>query len=146
MMKLSTKGRYATRIMLYLAVHSGGVPSRKQEIAESESISADYVEQILIRLKAAGLVVSHRGAKGGFALARPAGDVTVADILLATEGPMTMVPCAAEGCLRATGCVTREIWQEAQDALECMFRGKTLASLVRREREIRGAATITYSI
>ena len=146
MMKFSTRGRYAARIMLYLAVHRAEGSLRKQAIAEAESISPDYVEQILIRLKAAGLVVSQRGAKGGFALARAADDITVADILLATEGPFAIVPCQDEGCRQTSGCVTREIWQEAQQALESVFGAKTLGAMVRRASEIRGAPAIAYSI
>jgi Rrf2 family transcriptional regulator, iron-sulfur cluster assembly transcription factor len=145
-MRLSTKGRYAARIMLFLALHQDEGSSRKQAIAAAESISADYVEQILIRLKAAGLVVSRRGAKGGFALARPADTITLADILRATEGPLAVVPCAEAGCQQVAGCVTREIWREAQRALEDLFEGKTLNAMERRAREIRGTPSIAYSI
>jgi len=99
MMKLSTKGRYATRIMVYLAMQNSDSPCRKQDIAEAESISADYVEQILIRLKAAGLVTSHRGAHGGFSLTRPPSEVTVEAVLQATEGPLLLVACTDEGVI-----------------------------------------------
>ena len=93
-MKLSTKGRYATRIMLYLAIYSGQNPVRKHEIAAQEKISPDYVEQILMMLRGAGLVKSHRGAKGGFSLSRAAEAITMADILAATEGPLQIAPCS----------------------------------------------------
>ncbi len=146
MMKLSTKGRYATRILLYLAMHEGEGPARKQAIADAESISADYVEQILIRLKSAGLVLSHRGARGGFSLARPAGDITVADILQATEGPMILVPCEDEGCSRNSVCVTREIWRDVEAAIQSVFGTRTLESLVRRARELRGSRAASYAI
>ena len=70
MLRLSTKGRYATRIMVYLALCNPDEPARKQEIAEAEGIPADYVEQILTKLRTAGLVKSRRGAGGGFQLRR----------------------------------------------------------------------------
>jgi len=146
MMKLSTKGRYATRIMVYLAMQQQGVPCRKQEIAEAEGISADYVEQILIRLKAAGLVSSHRGARGGFSLTRPPADVTVEEVLQATEGPVTLVACTEEGCERETICVTRNIWRAAEVALSEVFSGTVIAELAKEAYEMQESKSITYDI
>jgi Rrf2 family protein len=146
MMKLSTKGRYATRIMVYLAMQEQGVPCRKQEIAEAEEISADYVEQILIRLKAAGLVTSHRGARGGFSLTRPPAEVTVEEVLQATEGPVTLVACGDEGCTRETICVTRKIWRAAEAALSDVFSGTVIAELAESAQEMQESKSITYDI
>lgn len=146
MMKLSTKGRYATRIMVYLAMQQQGVPCRKQEIAEAEGISADYVEQILIRLKAAGLVTSHRGARGGFSLTRPPAEVTVEEVLQATEGPVMLVACRDEGCQRETICVTRNIWRAAEAALSEVFSGTVIAELAKQAHEMQESKSLTYDI
>jgi Rrf2 family transcriptional regulator, iron-sulfur cluster assembly transcription factor len=146
MMKLSTKGRYATRIMVYLSMQNSQVPCRKQEIADAESISADYVEQILIRLKAAGLVLSHRGARGGFSLARPPSEVTVAEVLAATEGPLSLVACSDEGCERETICVTQRIWRAAEEALSKVFSGTVISELAESAAELAKSKSITYDI
>ncbi len=143
-MKLSTKGRYATRIMVCLAMKDSTIPRRKQEIAESEGISADYVEQILIRLKAGGLVVSHRGARGGFTLARDPRKITVTDVLQASEGPLSLVPCSQENCERETACVTHAIWRNAEVALSAVFDGNTIADLAEKALGMR--KSISYAI
>ena len=143
-MKLSTKGRYATRIMVCLAMQDSTVPRRKQEIAESEGISADYVEQILIRLKAGGLVVSHRGARGGFTIAREPEKITVADVLQASEGPLSLVPSCKEPCSRETACVTQEIWRSAEAALLNVFSAHTIADLAEQARGMN--ETLSYEI
>ncbi|MBT3193919.1 MAG: Rrf2 family transcriptional regulator [Verrucomicrobia bacterium] len=146
MMKLSTRGRYAMRIMVYLAMQNSDVPCRKQEVADAESISADYVEQILIRLKAAGLVTSHRGARGGFSLTQAPGAVTVADVLAATEGPLSLVSCSDEACQRETVCVTQHIWRAAENALSEVFSGTTIADLAESAAELAKSKSITYDI
>lgn len=118
MLRISTKGRYAARILVYLALHEDSAPSPKQEIADAEGISADYVEQILTKLRSGGLVRSHRGARGGFSLARAPGAITMADVLAASEGPIELVPCEGEECPRTSMCVTRMVWHEASRALD----------------------------
>ncbi len=143
-MKLSTKGRYATRIMVCLAMHDPNIPRRKQEIAESEGISADYVEQILIRLKAGGLVLSHRGARGGFTLAKEPKMITVADVLRASEGPLSLVSCSQDKCERETACVTQEVWRSAEKALSEVFEGVTILDLADKALGMR--KSISYAI
>ena len=136
MLSLSTKGRYATRIMVRLALTSGSHPTRIQSLADAEGISRDYVEQILGQLKAGGLVQSHRGAHGGFRLTRAPDEITVTDVLDATEGPIALVPCvgenrngAAQSCDRVALCVTRPLWQRAGKALVEIFDATTVADL-----------------
>lgn len=146
MMRLSTKGRYATRIMVYLATFQSEEPCRKQDIAEAEGVSADYVEQILIRLKAAGLVRSHRGARGGFSLACSADAVTVKHVLQATEGALTLVACEDEHCDRESICVTRHIWREAEQALSAVFSSKTIGDLAQEALKLQESKSLTYSI
>ena len=146
MLRISTKGRYATRIMVSLALKAVTRPARKQAVAEAEEISVDYVEQILLKLKTAGLVRSHRGAKGGFSLARDAASITVADVLEATEGPLSLVPCLHEKCSRGPTCVTQPLWRTASDALETIFSGTTIAELAEQAKQIQLPSTWIYEI
>ena len=139
MLRISTKGRYATRIMTYLAGRGTPVPARKQDIAESEGLSADYVEQILIKLKSGGLVRSHRGTRGGFSLVRDPRSITVADVLHAMEGPIELVPCEQERCIRVSKCVSRCVWEQASAALEKVFSGVTVAEMAAKAGKLRAA-------
>jgi len=146
MLKISTKGRYATRIMVYLALRDGDGPARKREIAESEGIADDYVEQLLSRLRTAGLVKSRRGAQGGFLLGRDPGEITVYDVLACTEGTVSLVACIEEGCDRAPNCVTRPVWQEANDALLAIFSRETIAGLARQANQIKEPGLLYFDI
>lgn len=148
MLKFSTRGRYAVRIMTYLALHSGdALPARKKLVATSENISANYVEQILIRLKARGLVQSFRGrGSGGFLLGRPAEDITVADVLEATEGPMALAPCTASACRRSSRCAARGLWCKAQAALTDVFRHTTIAELAAEARHLEATRAPNFQI
>jgi len=146
MLNLSTKGRYATRIMVFLAQRMEGAPARKQEIAEAEEISIDYVEQILIRLKIAGLVKSHRGVKGGFTLAGDPNRITVADVLDATEGSTDLVPCLKGHCHREPHCVTRPVWQQANAAMIQTFAAHTIGELARQAIAIERRDSVHYDI
>jgi Rrf2 family protein len=146
MLKISTKGRYATRIMVYLALRNGEGPARKREIAEAEGIADDYVEQLLSRLRTAGLVISRRGAQGGFLLSRDPGEITVADVIACTEGTVSLVSCIEEGCDRASKCVTRPLWQEANDALLAIFSRETIAGLARQASRIKEPGQHSFDI
>ena len=128
-MKLSTKGRYATRILLCISRLQGDQPVPKKKIAEQEGISTDYIEQIIVPLKNAGLVNSVRGLRGGFRLAKDPGDITVYDILAASEGDINLVGCLAEGCSRSDTCVVQRVWQGASDELRSYFSKITLREL-----------------
>lgn len=146
MLNLSSKGRYATRIMVYLALRREGGPAKKSEIGRAEEISEDYVEQILIKLKSAGLVASHRGAGGGFSLARDPRRISVADVLAATEGPPDLAPCLKDRCRRRTYCVTRRVWEEAGAALQRIFAGTTIADLAEQAGKLRQSNSAMYEI
>jgi Rrf2 family protein len=128
-MKLSTKGRYATRILLCIARLQGDFPVPKKKIAEQEGISTDYIEQIIVPLKNAGLVNSVRGLRGGFRLARNMSDITVYDVLSASEGDINLVGCLAEGCSKSDSCVVQRVWQGASDKLRDYFSEITLQEL-----------------
>lgn len=131
MMSISTRGRYAARIMALLASeqHQGRV--NKYHIAAAEAISPGYVQQILMVLRTAGLVNSHRGRGGGFTLARPAEKISIADILHAVEGDVTPAPCRGGiHCDRARDCPTRPVWEKATRLLDELFSSTSLADLV----------------
>ena len=129
MIKLSTKVRYATRIAVYLAMRDEKQPARKQEIAEAEDISPDYVEQILIKLKTLGLVRSHRGTKGGFVLARDPYKISVADVIRSVDGQIAIAPCTNERCNRIPFCPTRPVWEKANESLVKIFEEAMIGEL-----------------
>lgn len=128
-MKLSTKGRYATRILLCISRLQGDLPVPKKKIAEQEGISTDYIEQIIVPLKNAGLVNSVRGLRGGFRLAKELAEITVYDVLAASEGNINLVGCLAEGCSRSDKCVVQRVWQGASEVLKEYFSKITLKEL-----------------
>ena len=146
MMELSTKGRYAARMMVQLAVHHGADPMPKKELAAEEEISADYAEQILMKLKSAGLVVSHRGVHGGFTLGRKPPDITLKDILEATEGRIGLAPCRQSDCTRAADCVLRTVWSDLGDTIEKALDDASLDKLARQARRNQAAAPLSYNI
>ncbi len=143
MMALSTKGRYAARIMVYLAMHEGTGPVTKYQIAESEELSPDYIEQIMVRLKSAGLVMSHRGRKGGFSIGQDPKHVTLGDVLAAVEGPIRPVPCIDTYCKRQASCPTRPVWEKAVAVLENLFGRTTIAQMA---EQTQAQESISYSI
>ena len=147
-MKMSTKGRYASRIMLFIAMHETDKPIKKQDIAISENISQDYVEQILMMLRSADLVHSYRGAKGGFMIARSPEKISLNDIICSTEGPLKIVPCEGgkENCNRAILCAMKPIWTKANDVLTDFFSSITLDKLVTEAKEMVDSHIHMYEI
>lgn len=131
MMKISTRGRYATRIMALLAADATQPSLTKYQIAESEAISPAYVQQLMVRLRAAWLVTSYRGRAGGFGIARPADTITVADILAAVEGDVLPIPCRGEAhCDRVAHCPSRPVWEKAAGLLHDLFADITVADML----------------
>ena len=145
-MKLSTRCRYATRILTRMAMDGSGGPVNVPHIAGAEAISPHYVEQILTRLKAAGLVHSHRGVGGGFSLARDAGSITVADVMEAADGPVALVPCLRGDCRRSTACAARNVWRRAEEALDGTLRGTTIGDLAEEARRLESGRSLTFEI
>ena len=146
MMRLSTRQRYATRILVYLARHGDAAPARKNAIAKAEAIPADYVEQICMRLKSAGLIASYRGKNGGFALAREPAAITVADGLAAVDGKLTLAPCVGQACARAGACPTRALWQRANAALQGVLEGTTIRELADEAATMAARQTHSFEI
>ena len=136
-MKLSTRGQYATRAMLQLALNSGGLPLPIREIAVLEGISEQYLEQIFRDLKKAGLVESVRGAHGGYLLRYSNEKISVGDIIRAVEGPIAPVSCLAsnEACGRSGQCVTRKVWSKLHDSMLNVLNETTLADMVEMANE-----------
>jgi Rrf2 family protein len=118
-------------MVVLLAATGPGASMTKAEIAAAEGISPGYVQQIMMALRLAGIVNSHRGREGGFTLSRPPELITVADVLRAAEGELMPAPCQAQGhCERAEECPTRPVWEEAAALLNDLFSRTTIASLV----------------
>ena len=142
-MLISTKGRYALRLMLDLAIHSEGSAVPLRDVAQRQEISDKYLEQIVTQLSRAGLVRSVRGAGGGYLLTRTPEGYTVGEILRVLEGSLAPVSCAdGVGCCeRADRCVTVEVWREIQAAVDGVVDHLTLADLVRRYHEKCGGRT-----
>lgn len=131
-MKVSTKGRYALRLMLDLAENSNGRPVRLKDIASRQEISEKYMEQIVSTLNKAGLVASVRGPQGGYILLREPKDYTVGEILRLTEGSISPVDCILhEGkvCKRTDICATKILWQKLDDAISGVIDNVTLQDL-----------------
>ena len=133
-MKISTKGRYALRLMLDIALTGGEAPVSLRDVAQRQDISDKYLEQIITPLGRAGLVRSVRGAGGGYLLTRPPEEYTVGEILRLLEGSLVPVICAEAKscCCRAEQCVTQEIWEEIAAAVSAVVDHTTLADLVER--------------
>ncbi len=135
-MKISTKGRYALRLMLDLAVHGtdGYIPLK--EIASRQGISDKYLEQIITQLNRVGYVKSVRGAQGGYRLAHPPADYTVGMILRLMEGSLAPVDCLEDGrvCDRAEDCVTVEVWRQLKEAVDQVVDNITLQDLLERQQ------------
>ena len=136
-MKISTKGRYALRLMLDLAIQPGDSAVPLRDVAERQELSDKYLEQIVTQLARGGLVRSVRGAGGGYLLTRTPEEYTVGEILRQLEGNLAPVSCVSGGscCGRADRCVTLEVWQQIQDAVDGVVDNITLADLVKRYHE-----------
>jgi Rrf2 family protein len=134
--KLSTRGRYGVRALLELATGYKGGPIPINKLAERQEISAKYLEQLLIPLKAAGLVSSVRGARGGYVLARDPAQVSLYDIVSVLEGPVVVVDCVEnpDFCDRVGGCVVHLLWDEMSSLMRNFLVGITLANLVERSK------------
>lgn len=139
-MKISTKGRYALRLMLDLALNNNGEPVRIKDIAMRQEISDKYLEQIISNLNKAGYVKSIRGPQGGYKLAKAPEQYTVGMILRLTEGSLAPVACLEDEvneCTRQEQCVTLQLWQKLDEAIKGVVDHVTLADLVEWEQEKR---------
>lgn len=137
-MKISTKGRYALRLMIDLAMNGTDSFVPIKSVAQRQEISEKYLEQIITQLSRAKLVKSARGAQGGYKLVKAPEEYTAGEILRAVEGSLAPVACLEPGhtiCDRAAHCVTLDLWKEIQDAIDNIVDKTTLADLVEKQKE-----------
>jgi len=135
-MRLSTRGRYGTRILLDLAFHGGMEPVPLKDIAQRQQISLQYLEHLITPLIAGGLVRSTRGARGGVSLTKPAEEIRLSEVIQLLEGSVAPVGCADDprACSRSELCVTRDIWVELKKAINGVLQSTTLHDLVERQK------------
>ena len=136
-MIVSTKGRYALRVMVYLAQHGEEDYIPLKEIAETEGISQKYLESIMTTLSKAGFVDAVHGKGGGYRLNRSPEGYTVGGILKLTEGSLATVSCTSQGpaaCSRSTCCQTLPMWERLDKMVDDFFEGITLADLLHESK------------
>ena len=130
-MRLSTKGRYAVTALIDLALHDKEGPVALTDIAESQRISVSYLEQLFARLRKNELVEGMRGPGGGYRLAHPAEDITIAQIIAAVDEQIDMTRCAGrEDCQDGEKCLTHELWVDLSKQLYEFLEGINLAQIV----------------
>ena len=149
-MKISTRGRYALRIMLDIAVNGGEDPVSFRDVSQRQGISVKYMEQIGSILTRGGFLRSVRGAQGGYYLVGKPSDITVGDILRVTEGQFYLTPCtdANSSCDRTSECMTYPLWDELNKAILGVVDNTTLQDLIdeNTKRKIITIDGLDYSI
>jgi Rrf2 family iron-sulfur cluster assembly transcriptional regulator len=140
-MQLSTRGRYAVMAMAELAGRSGARAVPLASISESQQISRPYLEQLFSRLRRQGLVTSVRGPGGGYRLAKPASELSVADVVTAVDEPLRATRCAGHGpgCMKGGArCLTHDLWEETGRQIHAYLAGVSLADVL--AGRLRGGA------
>jgi Rrf2 family iron-sulfur cluster assembly transcriptional regulator len=143
-MRLTTKGRFAVTAMIDLALRENEGPVTLAGIAERQSISLSYLEQLFGKLRRHKLVASVRGPGGGYTLALGSDEVTVADIIVAVDEPLDATQCGGKGNCHDEQhvCMTHELWTELNRHMFAFLDSVTLASLVERQRKAGGKLTV----
>ncbi|QJA05405.1 Rrf2 family transcriptional regulator [Thermosulfurimonas marina] len=136
-MRITTRSRYATRMLVELALHHDLGPVQLGEIAKKQKLSVKYLEQLIIPLKKAGLIKSHRGAKGGYFLARPPEEITVWEVVSLLEGDEAVTPCVSypDLCEMSPVCPTRDVWDLLTEVIRDTLSRITIADLARKYQE-----------
>lgn len=154
-MKLSTRGDYAVRALLELATEVDLEWVALAELAERTGISPKYLEQILMRLRTARVVKAKRGARGGYAFARPPAEVTIGEVVRAMDGPLAPslcasqtahAPCPVYRCPSEEACVLRGLWVEVRDAISQVVDSTTFGDLAERRRQQSDGKRAMYHI
>jgi Rrf2 family iron-sulfur cluster assembly transcriptional regulator len=145
--KVSTRGDYASRALLSLALHAEREgPTSVRDIAERTGLPQPYLEQILLALKGAGLVRSKRGVGGGYVLARPPAEITLGEIVSAVDGPIVVgdfgLPHENGACDHEGQCVLLDVWADVGDHLRSYLDSYTLADCVARANNFTGSGSI----
>jgi Rrf2 family iron-sulfur cluster assembly transcriptional regulator len=140
-MKLSTKGRYAVTAMMDLAIHDKVGPVTLADISQCQGISLSYLEQLFAKLRRAGLVEGVRGPGGGYRLARPSDQISVASVIAAVDESVQVTRCnGEEDCQDGQRCLTHELWDDLSRRLYDYLDGITLANFTDRP-EVREIAS-----
>jgi Rrf2 family protein len=144
---ISMKSRYAVRALTELARREEAQPARPVrlgEIADSRDMPLQFLEQVFAALRRAGIVRSRRGAAGGYALARPAAEISVLEVVAALDGVPSPAECTQGQCDRLDSCGASSVWIEAQAALEAVLGGTTIGDLLAREDALRERAPMYF--
>ena len=147
-MRITTLAEYGVICALHLARRAGEGPVTGREIAARERLPVDYVEQILLRLRRAGIVKSTRGSRGGYALAKTAEDVSVRDVIAASELQTFDLHCVThpveeERCSASHACSIRPVWVLLQQKIDAVLDGVHLSDLLHEESEVRARVGLT---
>ena len=147
-MKLSTRGQYATRALLDLALHQDEEPVLLRDIARRQQISQQYLEHLITPLIAAGIMTSTRGRKGGVSLARPTKEIGLDEVIHLLEGSIAPVQCVSnpDVCKRSHLCATRDVWDEIKNAIDGVLKSITLKDLVERQKTKDQTTEVMYYI
>ena len=151
-MRLSTRGRYAVMAMVELAARAGAGggerPCTLADIASAQGLSLAYLEQLFLRLRRSGLVTAARGPGGGYRLARPAPEITLAAIVDGVDEPLHATRCedGGPGCLAGERCLTHDLWCELGDQIRLFLGHLTLADVVAGQIRGRAAPPLTMPI
>lgn len=146
-MRLTTKGRYAVTAMADLATRAVDQPTPLSDIAERQSISVTYLEQLFGRLRRAGLVESARGVGGGYRLARPAADIAISEIVIAADESIDTTACGASGTVSCRGdgerCLTHDLWDALGREIRTFLDGVSLADVAAHEVKSPGLEAVS---
>jgi Rrf2 family iron-sulfur cluster assembly transcriptional regulator len=149
-MRVSTRGDYACRALLSLALHGGDTPTSVKDIAERTGLTQPYLEQILLALKGAGLVRSKRGVGGGYVLARPPESLTLGQVVAAVDGPIAVgdfgEPHAGGACHHEGQCVLLSVWAEVGEHMRAHLDSYTVADMVARVKGTRSNLPVAESL
>ncbi len=147
-MKLSTRSRYGTRMVLDIALYGAEAPVRISDISKRQNVSVKYLEKLIRPLKDAGYVVSKRGPKGGHMLSCDVNTITVGEIVRLMEGDMALTECArnADICEISDDCCMRRIWMEATQAMLEKLDSITFADMIREAERTGGLARCVQAI
>ena len=146
-MRISTRSRYGVRLMLKLALNYGNQPVFLKDIAKNEEISEKYLSQIIIPLKAKGLVTSFRGMNGGYVLEKPPLQINLREIVELLEGKVELLNCIASPatCSRVSICATRDIWDSLGEKIAQTLESVTLEDLIKKHN-CKNQEVIMYNI
>ncbi|MCT4612023.1 MAG: Rrf2 family transcriptional regulator [Clostridia bacterium] len=140
-MRLSTKGRYGLKAIISIGANEENGPVSLKYVAESEGISEAYLEQLVALLKKGGLIVSTRGAKGGYKLAKEPNELIVGNILKVLEGSINVVECISDDgkceCNAINSCSTKLVWEKVTEAINNVVNNMTLKELIDDYKEGR---------